>query len=413
VRTYEMNVLRGIAGRSLSYNIEDQLLTVGSAVYQYNLDGFLRLKVEGADSTVYDYSSRGELLSVNLPSGDVIEYVHDPLGRRIAKKVNSAVVEKYLWSGLTRLLAVYDGADNLLMRFEYADGRMPVAMTQGGNKYYLAYDQVGSLRAVVDSTGTVIKRIDYDTFGNILADSNLGFKVPFGFAGGLYDGDTGLIRFGARDYDPAIGRWTAKDPIGFAGGDEDLYGYTLDDPVNGVDQLGLDGNLLEQYQWEYWNWEAAKRGAIAGGISGALQGMIIGGLGGGPYGMTGGFVLGGLLGVAGGSITGGLSDAPICQAAGGAAIGDALSGSVGGMGGAIGGSVGGLLGTLANKGMERLHGRDFAAPFGGAVGLISGMIAGGIGGYLSGGPLGMIQGIIVGGITGMVNGGSYIKLEGY
>ncbi|MFA5260384.1 MAG: RHS repeat-associated core domain-containing protein [Candidatus Omnitrophota bacterium] len=234
-----MNVLRGIAGRSLSYNIEDQLLTVGPAVYQYNLDGFLRVKVEGADSTVYDYSSRGELLSVNLPSGDVIEYVHDPLGRRIAKKINGSITEKYLWSGLTRLLAVYDGADNLLMRFEYAEARMPVAMTQGGNKYYLVYDQVGSLRAVTDSTGTVIKRVDYDTFGNILSDSNLAFKVPFGFAGGLHDRDTGLVRFGARDYDPQIGRWTAKDPIGFAGGDDDLYGYTLDDPVNFVDPLGL------------------------------------------------------------------------------------------------------------------------------------------------------------------------------
>ncbi len=238
-----MNALRGIAGRSLSYNIEDQLLTVGSAVYQYNLDGFLRVKVDGADSTVYDYSSRGELLSVNLPNGDVIEYVHDPLGRRIAKKVNGVTIEKYLWSGLTRLLAVYDGANNLLMRFEYADGRMPVAMMVGATRYYLAYDQVGSLRAVTDSAGTLIKRIDYDTFGNILADSNPGLKVPFGFAGGLYDGDTELVRFGARDYDPQIGRWTAKDPIGFSGGDEDLYGYTLDDPVNGVDPEGL-----------YWEW---------------------------------------------------------------------------------------------------------------------------------------------------------------
>jgi RHS repeat-associated protein len=265
IRTYEMNVLRGIAGRSLSYNIEDQILSVGSAVYQYNLDGFLRLKVEGADSTVYDYSSRGELLSVNLPSGNVIEYVHDPLGRRIAKRMNGSITEKYLWSGLTRLLAVYDGANNLLMRFEYADARMPLAMTVGANRYYLAYDQVGSLRAVTDSAGSVIKRVDYDTFGNILSDSNPAFKVPFGFAGGLHDRDTGLIRFGARDYDPAIGRWTAKDPKGFAGGDDDLYGYTLDDPVNGVDPEGL------------WTIQIGVNGTF--GIGGALTysaGIIIG-----------------------------------------------------------------------------------------------------------------------------------------
>ena len=64
-------------------------------------------------------------------------------------------------------------------------------------------------------------------------------QVPFGFAGGLYDRDTGLVRFGYRDYDPVTGKWTAKDPIGFDGGDTILYGYVLNDPVNLVDPNGL------------------------------------------------------------------------------------------------------------------------------------------------------------------------------
>ncbi len=125
------------------------------------------------------------------------------------------------------------------MRFQYADSRMPVSMTKAGSIYYLTYDQVGSLRAVADSAGNVIKRIDYDSFGNIITDTNTAFTIPFGFAGGLHDRDTGLVRFGFRDYDPDIGRWTAKDPIGFDGGDTDLYGYVLNDPVNAVDPFGL------------------------------------------------------------------------------------------------------------------------------------------------------------------------------
>ena len=56
---------------------------------------------------------------------------------------------------------------------------------------------------------------------------------------GLHDRDTGLVRFGFRDYDPDVGRWTAKDPILFQGGDTDLYGYCLSDPVNWVDVDGL------------------------------------------------------------------------------------------------------------------------------------------------------------------------------
>jgi RHS repeat-associated protein len=238
-RTYEMNVLRGITERSMTYDEEDRLLTAGDATYQYNADGYLIQRAVGVEETTYSYSTRGELLSVTLSDGTNIEYVHDPLGRRIAKKVNGVITEKYLWQGLTRLLAVYDGSDNLVMRFLYGDSRMPVAMEKGAAVYYLAYDQVGSLRAVADGSGNVVKRIEYDSFGNILSDTNPTFEVPFGFAGGLHDRDTDLIRFGFRDYDPDIGRWTAKDPIGFWGGQVDLYGYCLNDPINLVDPSGL------------------------------------------------------------------------------------------------------------------------------------------------------------------------------
>jgi RHS repeat-associated protein len=242
-RKYEVNSLRGIVGRAFTYDDEDHLLTVGDASYQYDLDGYLATKTVGTEApyevTSYVYSSRGELLSVTLPEGPAIDFVHDPLGRRIAKKVGGAVTEKYLWKGLTQLLAVYDGGDNLVVRFLYADSRMPVAMEKGAALYYLSYDQVGSLRAVADSSGNVVKRIEYDSFGNILSDTNPAFEVPFGFAGGLQDRDTGLVRFGFRDYDPDTGRWTAKDPIGFWGGQVDLYGYCLNDPINFVDPYGF------------------------------------------------------------------------------------------------------------------------------------------------------------------------------
>ena len=87
---------------------------------------------------------------------------------------------------------------------------------------------------VVD--GSVVQQFEYDEFGRILSDSNPGFQ-PFGFAGGLYDQYTELTRFGARDYDAEIGRWTTKDPIRFDGG-INLYGDILDDPVNYFDPNG-------------------------------------------------------------------------------------------------------------------------------------------------------------------------------
>ena len=71
----------------------------------------------------------------------------------------------------------------------------------------------------------------------MLSDSNPGFQ-PFAFAGGIYDQHTKLTRFGARDYNAFTGRWTSKDPIGFAGGDLNLYGYCINDPVNLIDPNG-------------------------------------------------------------------------------------------------------------------------------------------------------------------------------
>ncbi len=68
-------------------------------------------------------------------------------------------------------------------------------------------------------------------------ETNTGFQ-PFGFAGCLYDIDTKLCHFGAREYDASIGRWLTKDPILFDARDTNLYGYVFNDPINLIDPSG-------------------------------------------------------------------------------------------------------------------------------------------------------------------------------
>jgi RHS repeat-associated protein len=181
-----------------------------------------------------------------------------PHDQRVAKLIDGEITEKYLWENLTTLLAIYNPDDSLKKRFEYATQRMPMAMSMGREKYYLHYDQVGSLRAISDNSHHIIKEITYDSFGNILTDSNPTFTIPFGFAGGLYDTDTKLTRFGYRDYDAYVGKWTAKDPIGFGGGDSNLYGYVLGDGVNFVDPFGL------------WTFGITFNFGFGGGIGGTM-----------------------------------------------------------------------------------------------------------------------------------------------
>ena len=78
--------------------------------------------------------------------------------------------------------------------------------------------------------------MEYDAYGGVTLDTNPGFQ-PFGFAGGIYDPVTKLVRFGSRDYDPWTGRWTCKDPRGLAGG-PNVYAYVDNDPVNRIDPDG-------------------------------------------------------------------------------------------------------------------------------------------------------------------------------
>jgi RHS repeat-associated protein len=139
-------------------------------------------------------------------------------------------------------VAELDGSGNVISRFIYGTrSNVPDYMLKGANSYRIISDHLGSPRLVVDTaTGAIIQQITYDAFGNVTSDTNPGFQ-PFGFAGGIYDQNTKLTLFGVRDYYAETGRWTAKDPILFAGGSKNLYGYALGDSVNLLDPNGKQG----------------------------------------------------------------------------------------------------------------------------------------------------------------------------
>ena len=108
-----------------------------------------------------------------------------------------------------------------------------------GVTYRIITDNQGSVRLVVNAeTGEVAQCLDYDSFGRVLRDTNPGFQ-PFGFQGGLYDPDTGLVEFGCRWYDAETGRWISKDPILLDGG-WNVYAFCGNDPINRMDPSGED-----------------------------------------------------------------------------------------------------------------------------------------------------------------------------
>ncbi len=199
------------------------------------------------ESTTLVYDSDGALRSFTRTGADAVSvtYDQDAVGRSIARRVGGSVMARGTYHG-TPPVAEYDGGWGLQRVFVYGTrGHVPdyVLAIEGGTwvPYRVVTDHLGSVRRVVRvSDGAVVQRMSYDAYGRVLVDevASAWSALPFGYAGGIYDRGTKLVRFGARDYDAEIGRWTAKDPIGFGGGDGNLYGYVSSNPTNYVDPSG-------------------------------------------------------------------------------------------------------------------------------------------------------------------------------
>lgn len=318
--TYDANGNRLTSdGAFAAYDSEDRLVSAGDATYEHNTAGERTKLTRAGQTTSYAYDALGQLIGVTLPDGRAIEYVLDGHSRRVGKKVGGALTRGFLYRDSLRPVAERDASGAIVSRFIYASKpQVPDAMVRGGTTYRILSDSVGSVRVVVDAqTGAVAQELEYDAWGRVLRDTNPGFQ-PFGFAGGMYDADTGLVHFGAREYDAATGRWTSKDASGFAGG-ANFYVYADGDPVNRIDPnghwailipiaigaiegagiaAGIDiGIQLAMKGCVDW-WQVGEQaliggaiGAVTGGAIGAVRGGIVEAAGGtqGAFGRILGF----------------------------------------------------------------------------------------------------------------------------
>src|SRR5262249_12365421 len=185
-----------------TYDAQDRLEQFGATTYVHNATGERQSQTAAGQTTSSQYDTLGNVTGVTLPGGTQIEYLLDGGHRRIGKKVNGTLVQGFLYQDGLRPVAELDASNNVVSRFIFA-GRIkfPAYMIKAGVTYRIVADHLGSPRLVIDAaTGSVVQRLDYDEFGNVILDTNPGFQ-PFGFAGGIYDTETQLVRFGARSYD--------------------------------------------------------------------------------------------------------------------------------------------------------------------------------------------------------------------
>jgi RHS repeat-associated protein len=182
----------------------------------------------------------------------IATYTYNALTQRIGiQEGGSRIWSVYNGKGPDALpYADFNGSGALLTRYVSGPGMVNGAVTQillartssgGATAWYLT-DKLDSVRDIVSSSGSVLDNIVYDSFGNVLTETNASNADRFKFAGMQYDSTTQQYFDQARWYGPAQGRFLSQDPVAFGGGDYDLYRYVNNEVTTFVDRSGLDAS---------------------------------------------------------------------------------------------------------------------------------------------------------------------------
>ena len=258
--------------------------------YDWSADGQLTKRTPKAGGVAWSFVSsfRARTNQMRLDAalgsdGTTIGFVYDPFGRLVSPQWPAPRGNEELY---------YDGPDVVLARRRldggdqwvryvhgplddqplatevYAQGAAPTPGT--GSQFYYHADGEGSIRLITNAGSTVFNRYDYDSFGRRLAVVESLPLQPDGWKGREWIAGPDIYYNRARFYDPALGRFLAEDPLGFGGGDFNLYSFAWNNPRRWNDPSGLSATefgLLSRVT------PVAEAAAIGCAISTTLSGL--------------------------------------------------------------------------------------------------------------------------------------------
>jgi RHS repeat-associated protein len=377
--SYDDNGNRTLAGYAVGPG--NRLSSDGTYEYTGDDEGNIVTKTRVADGarTEFTWDHRQRLTQVLVYDqwGTLLQeerFTYDALDRRIGVWVDAdgsgseAGVQTWTVYDGANPYADFDGSGALTYRYLYGqalDQLFARVDAAGSNTVWHLSDRLGSVRQLVTPDGTVLDALTYDSYGNILDETNPENGDRFKYTGREYDPILGMYYYRARYYAPGIGSFTSEDPLGFAGGDTNPYRYVHNRPTNAIDPTGRDEELVPAGPVAVARTDTGAIGAIgvappAGSSLGGTLGSCLGGAAGGAVTGAGtGAVIGGISALTG---IGGLL-VPVTVLGG--TIGGALVGCAVGIysapptttfqegfvegvpGGLIGGVPGGAIGSIA------------------------------------------------------------------
>ncbi len=246
--SYDTDIAQALTTPAVTaeYDAENRLLRRGAFTYTYDENGNRTSQTGPAGTTTYTWDARNRLRSMTTPTGQTATFHYDFAWNLLAKDTSGpgGGTETYVLDNLTNVVSqsTINGQSSSILTGRSIDSHLAVIPPNGQAAFGLG-DALNSTVAATDQNGATTGQFFYEPYGETTTEGN---PYPFQYTGRTPAPD-GLYNYRARFYDPQAGRFISEDPIGFGGGDVNLYAYTLNIPSNLIDPYGLsDSSTMDQ-----------------------------------------------------------------------------------------------------------------------------------------------------------------------